>query len=55
MVNPDYIVTGSDWAQRDYHAQMSFTQEWLDDRGIGLVYVPYTKTISSTAIRGRMK
>jgi glycerol-3-phosphate cytidylyltransferase len=55
MVKPDYIVTGSDWAQRDYHAQMSFTQEWLDERGIGLVYVPYTKAISSTDIRKRMQ
>ncbi len=55
LVKPDYIVTGSDWAQKDYHAQMSFTQDWLDERGIGLIYVPYTKTISSTEIRGRMK
>lgn len=54
MVKPDYIVTGSDWATKDYHSQMSFTQEWLDERGIGLIYVPYTKTISSTEIRKRM-
>jgi len=55
LVNPNYIVVGSDWAEKDYYAQMSFDQKWLDDRGIGLVYVPYTKTISSTAIRGRMQ
>jgi glycerol-3-phosphate cytidylyltransferase len=53
-VKPDYIVIGSDWAKRDYYAQMGFTQEWLDERGIGLVYVPYTKTISSTDIKRRM-
>jgi len=41
--------------KKDYHAQMSFTQEWLDERGIGLVYVPYTQAISSTQIRSRMK
>ena len=55
LVQPNYIVVGSDWAKRDYYSQMSFTQEWLDERGIGLVYVPYTQSISSSAIRGRMK
>lgn len=55
MVGPNYIVVGSDWAKKDYYAQMSFTQEWLDERGIGLVYVPYTTSISSTKIRGRIQ
>ena len=55
QVEPNYIVVGSDWAERDYYAQMSFDQKWLDERGIGLVYVPYTKTISSTQIRSRMQ
>jgi glycerol-3-phosphate cytidylyltransferase-like family protein len=55
QVQPNYIVVGSDWAERDYYAQMSFDQKWLDERGIGLVYVPYTKTISSTQIRSRMQ
>lgn len=53
-VNPNYIVVGSDWAKKDYYSQMQFTQEWLDERGIGLVYVPYSKEISSTDIKGRM-
>ena len=51
---PNYLVVGSDWAKKDYYTQMGFTQEWLDERGIGLAYVPYTKTISTTAIKGRM-
>jgi glycerol-3-phosphate cytidylyltransferase len=55
MVSPNYIVVGSDWAKKDYYAQMSFSQEWLDERGIGLVYVPYTSSISSTKIRNRMQ
>lgn len=54
QVQPNYIVVGSDWAEKDYHSQMGFDQKWLDERGIGLVYVPYTKTISSSAIRSRM-
>lgn len=55
LVKPDLIVIGSDWAQRDYHAQMSFNQEWLDERGIGLCYVPYTRGISTTDIKTRMR
>lgn len=50
-VRPDFVVIGSDWAQRDYYAQMQFTQAWLDQRGITLVYVPYTEGISSTQVR----
>jgi glycerol-3-phosphate cytidylyltransferase len=53
-VMPDLIVIGSDWARRDYYTQMAFDQDWLDDRGIGLCYIPYTQGISSTAIKERM-
>lgn len=55
LVNPDLIVIGSDWARRDYYKQMQFTQDWLDERGIGLVYIPYTKHISSTDIKNRLR
>lgn len=54
-VNPNIIVVGSDWARRDYYAQMGFTQDWLDERGIALMYVPYTAGISSTDIKGRLR
>lgn len=54
LVKPDIIVIGSDWARRDYYAQMGFTQDWLDQRGIGLAYLPYTQGISSTDIKSRM-
>jgi glycerol-3-phosphate cytidylyltransferase len=53
-VMPDLIVIGSDWARRNYYTQMAFDQDWLDDRGIGLCYIPYTQGISSTAIKERM-
>jgi glycerol-3-phosphate cytidylyltransferase len=53
-VMPDLVVIGSDWARRDYYTQMAFDQDWLDDRGIGLCYIPYTQGISSTAIKERM-
>lgn len=53
-VMPDMIIIGSDWAVRDYHKQMDFTQEWLDDRNIMLCYIPYTKGISSTEVKKRL-
>jgi glycerol-3-phosphate cytidylyltransferase len=53
-VRPSFIVIGSDWAQKDYYAQMQFSQEWLDEHNIVLVYVPYTDGISSTQIKERI-
>ncbi len=50
-VKPQIIAIGSDWRDRDYFAQMQFTQDWLDERGIALVYLTYTSGISSTLIR----
>lgn len=55
LVKPDLIVIGSDWAKKDYYSQMGFTQDWLDERGIGLCYIPYTKGISSTDIKSRLR
>ena len=55
LVNPDLVVIGSDWARRDYYSQMNFDQDWLDERGIGLCYIPYTQGISSTAIKERLR
>jgi len=53
-VNPDIIAIGSDWAIKNYYKQMQFTQDWLDERNIMLIYVPYTKGISSTEIKKRL-
>lgn len=55
LVQPDLIVIGSDWARRDYYAQMGFDQDWLDERGISLCYIPYGKGVSSTQIKERMR
>lgn len=55
FASPDLVVIGSDWAMRDYYTQMGFDQAWLDARGIGLCYVPYTKGISTTDIKARLR
>lgn len=54
QVMPHIIAIGSDWARRDYYKQMGFDQDWLDDRGIALIYIPYTQGISSTAVKERI-
>jgi cytidyltransferase-like protein len=53
-VQPNIVAIGSDWAVRDYHAQMGFDQAWLDARNIWLLYIPYTVGVSTTAIRARL-
>ena len=50
-VRPQIIVIGSDWASKDYYRQMGFSHDWLDEQGIALCYVPYTRGISSSSIR----
>lgn len=52
-VMPDLIAIGSDWAGKDYYAQLDLTQEWLDARGIILAYVPRVGGWSSTAVKAR--
>jgi glycerol-3-phosphate cytidylyltransferase len=51
---PDIIAIGSDWARKDYYKQMNFDQDWLDEKNISLIYIPYTKGISSTFIKGKI-
>lgn len=54
LVNPDIIAVGTDWARKDYYAQMSFSQDWLDERNIGLLYIPYTVGVSTTELKRRV-
>lgn len=49
---PDIIAIGQDWAPpRDYNAQMGFTEQWLEERGIQVVYLPLLDGRSSTNLR----
>lgn len=54
-VFPHIIAIGSDWAKRDYYKQMGFSQDWLDERGISLLYIPYTLGISTTKLKARIR
>lgn len=55
LVKPDILIIGSDWARKDYYTQMGFDQNWLDERDIALCYIPYTKGISTTDLKRRLK
>ena len=54
-VKPDIIAIGSDWATKDYYKQMQFTQDWLDEMNITLLYIPYTEKVSTTLLKQRIK
>jgi cytidyltransferase-like protein len=55
-IEPDVLAVGSDWARKDYHAQIGVTQDWLDKRKIILAYVPYVQDmpVSTSEIRRRV-
>lgn len=54
LVSPSILAIGTDWATRDYLRQLHLRDGWLEDRGILLVYLPYTSDISSSSIRARL-
>lgn len=55
LVRPNIIAIGTDWAAKNYYEQMSFSQEWLDEKNIVLVYLPYCKYKNTTAIKKEIK
>lgn len=52
--DPHFIVIGSDWARKDYVGQLGLDWDWLDDKGVGICYVNYTKGISTTELKKRV-
>lgn len=55
VVQPDVLVIGDDWRDRDYHGQLGLDQEWLDERGLWIEYVARTRGQSTTAIRAQLE
>lgn len=53
-VRPDFIVTSTDWLDKNYYKQMNVNKKDLTEMGIELKYIPYTKEISSTIIAERI-
>jgi cytidyltransferase-like protein len=59
VVRPDVITIGKDWyderapnPEARYHAQLRVTQQWLDMKGIKIIYLPRTMDRSSSRLRG---
>ena len=50
-LKPDFVVVGSDWAEKDIYTQYDIPQSWLDERNIELIFFPYTRGISSTQLK----
>ena len=53
-VSPDYIVMGSDWKDKDYFSQLTINQEILDSITCKMLFIDYTKGISTTDIIHRI-
>jgi len=54
-VQPDIIVIGMDWLDKDYCGQMGFTSDWLSEHRIILCYVPRTRGVSTTELKKRTR
>ena len=54
-IYPDFIVVGTDWLSKNYLEQLGIDEEFLWEFGIGLVFIPYTRDISTTEIIRRIK
>ena len=50
-----YIAHGDDWTGDALIDQLGISQEWLYMRGISMIYIPYTKGISTSDIIGRVR
>lgn len=38
--NPDILIAGSDWADRNYLDQIDCTSQWLDEHNVTLLFLP---------------
>ena len=49
-----HIAHGSDWQGDGLLKQLGISQEWLDGKGISMLYLKYTDSISTSDIIGRV-
>lgn len=48
---PCYVVIGTDWLRKDYLGQLGISVDWLETNHVRLLYIPYTRGVSSTQLR----
>lgn len=54
-VAPDLLVVGSDWVEKDYLRQTKLSREFLERHNVGLLFLPYTASISTSSLRRRVE
>jgi glycerol-3-phosphate cytidylyltransferase len=54
VVQPNIIAVGDDWINKNIYDQMNISIEWLKEKNIELVFIPYTKQISTSQIISRI-
>lgn len=54
-VKPHFLVIGSDWAHKDYYAQLQITPAYLVARDIHLLYLDRATAYSSTELKERVR
>lgn len=50
-----HFVHGSDWTGDSLMRQLGFTEEWLREQGVKMVFYPYTEGISTGEIIKRIR
>lgn len=55
VIRPNIIAIGTDWVDRDYLGQIGIDRSYLELNKIALLYLPYTRGVSTTEIKGRIK
>ena len=52
-IEPQYLAVGSDWVGRDWLSTLEVDEDYLDEHGIYVLYLPHTDGISTSLIRER--
>ena len=52
---PDFILHGDDWTGASLMKQLGITEAFLKRHNIRMVYAPYTKKISTSALKQRVR
>jgi glycerol-3-phosphate cytidylyltransferase len=52
---PDVVVVGNDWLEKDYCKQMSFNADWLTEHKMALCFLPRIGGLSTTLIKEKLK
>lgn len=55
LARPTHIVHGDDWTGPAYLKQLGINQDWINEYGIKMAYLPYTAGVSTSQLLERVK